>query len=262
MMIPRRLLGVIVGCVLYPHLALAGDAPRSAADGTPGLFDPGQWTVVKSATANFGKSLSGAHVVLLKSVAATGSDGVDRPLYSVNVLVARNARILYAFAALEVPPLDRRRTDRVFYMDDVLDLRDVTGDRVPEIIFHSGWRAASDWETVIHVVEFTNRSTTPFRDIRLDSFAESLWWKFRWLTVKGRTFAVVAEPVEPTAGKEAGCHTCPNLHKYLVYDWQRQQGRFVLRKTIPSTGELHTGDVDPFEKDRSYIIGNLNKLRR
>ncbi len=65
-------------------------------------------------------------------------------------------------------------------MDDIgvdagcpLELRDVTDDQVPEIIFHSGWMGASDHVTDIHVLQYTDGPTPRFRDIRANNFAES-----------------------------------------------------------------------------------------
>ena len=124
------------------------------------------------------------------------------PDYSVNLIVVENGHLLYSFAPLAVQRFDPGRTDPISYMDDFgvdagcpLELRDVTGDEVPEIIFHSGWMAASDHETDIHVLQYTD-TPTKFRDIRAERFSESRWSKFLWLDLAGRTVAIVAEPME------------------------------------------------------------------
>jgi hypothetical protein len=251
---PQRLLcALFVGCLLSPHAVLAGLVEKTLSDEPEGLYDSNQWAVVKSATASFGKTLPNASVVLLKSVEATGSSGSGESLYSVNLVVSAQGRILYTFAPLTVPAFDARRLQPVFYMDDLLDLRDVTGDHIPEIIFHAGFRAATDWESEVHVIQYDKAGAT-FRDIRADGFVESSWWRFRWLGVKGGTLAVVAEPLEPS--DQPGR---PRLHRYLVYGWQAAAGRFALAEIIPSTQQLHRNDQDPFDKDWSYILGKVKK---
>jgi hypothetical protein len=234
-----RRLGIIFACLLYVRVIAAEETPRpdteTLAHGFEALaplFDTHQWTAVQSALVRFGKEHPDARVQLLKSITPTGQDGIGRLL---------------------------------FYMDDIggdagcpLELRDVTGDQVPEIIFHSGWMAASDHETDIHILQYVN-GPTKFRDIRGDHFFESWWWKFRWLDLDGRTVAIVAEPVERSEDPEVACHACPKFHKYRVSRWDQGKGSFVLSETIPSTGKLHADDEDPLTTDWLYIVAQLKK---
>lgn len=155
-----------------------------------------------------------------------------------------------------------RRTDNIFYMDDQgavagppLELRDVTGDHIPEIIFHSGFTAADDSITDIHVIQYSNAG---FRDIRADRFSESMWQKFRWLDLDGQTVGIVAEHMKPSDDPYANCEQCPKFHRYDVYRWDQTQGKFSLSETIPSTGKLHSGE-NPFETDWAYIMAKLHR---
>jgi hypothetical protein len=206
--------------------AVTGSPFSGGFDPLAPLFDVHQWTAVQSAFVKFGKEHPDARVRLLKSIAPTGTDGTGaRLLYSVNLIIVENGQLLYSFAPLAVPQYDPQRMDPIFYMDDIgvaagcpLELRDVTGDQVPEIIFHAGWMAASTYATDIHVLQYTD-GPIKFRDIRADSFSESWWSKFRWLGLDGRTVAMVAEPVERSADPEVACHACPKFHKYRVYRW-------------------------------------------
>jgi len=156
--------------------------------------------------------------------------------------------------------------DEVFYMDDrgvktgcPLELRDVTGDQVPEIIFHSGWAPADNSITQIHVLHYVANGSTNFRDIRANDFAESWWTRFRWLDVDGHTVAIVAEPVEPSAAPGVASHSSPKFHVYRVYRWDPTSERFMLSETVASTGKLHKSDEDPLQTDWAYIVAKLNK---
>jgi hypothetical protein len=268
--------GFMVCTLLYTQIAaVAGETPTAQTDTSASssgmdplapVFDVQQWTIVQAAFSRFGKDGPDARVQLLKSIAPAGNDGVGRPLYAVNLIVTQNGRLLYSFAPLTMPPLDQRQTVPGFYMDDrgieagcPLELRDVTGDQVPEIIFHSGSAGASDSQTDIHVLQYTHDAQMEFRDVRADHFFESWWWKFRWLDLNGRTVAIVAEPVERSEDPELTCHACPKFHKYRVYRWHQAKSSFVLSETIPSTGKLHRDDEDPLKTDWAYIVAKLKK---
>ena len=274
-----RIVSCVFACLLYADLAAAGETPvPETGQGARalGFFDPvaplldaHQWTVVRAANVQFGKDHPDVWVQLLKSLTPTGQDGVGRPLYSVNLVVAEAGRLLYSFAPRAVPPLDTRRMDPVFYMDDrgveagcPLELRDVTGDKVPEIIFHSGWAPADNSDTDTHILQYTRNGPTRFRDIRVNDFTESNWTSFRWLDLDGHTVAIVAEPAEPSTVPGAGSQSSPRFHEYRVYRWDQMKGSFVLSKTIPSTRKLHDEDEDPLRTDWAYIVAKLRNRRR
>ena len=45
-----------------------------------------------------------------------------------------------------------------------------------------------------------------------------------------------------------------------MYRWDPKQAKFVLRTTIPSTGQLHDVDEqDPFKRDWAYILKQLKE---
>lgn len=229
--IPRRArLLLCIVWLLCTRAALAAESPGTSVE-PHGIYDPSQWTVVKSATGNFGKSLPNAQLLLLRSIPVTGNDGIGRPL------------------------------DDLGGADVMLDLRDVTGDHVPEIIFHSGWRAAAARQNVVHVLQYTKDGPTRFRDIRSDSFFDSNWYGLGWLDLDGRTFAVIAEPFDPPVPPdEIVCQECPRFYRYLVYRWSQSDARFELRQTIPSTGKLH--DEGPFWTNWSYIVAAVKKHKQ
>ncbi len=232
------------------------------------LFDVHQWTGVQSTFAKFGKVHPSARVQVLKSIKPTGTDGTgERLLYSVNLIVVENGQLLYSFAPLAVPQFDTHRMDPVFYMDDVgvyaggpLELRDVTGDQVPEVIFHAGWMAASDHATEIHVLQYSDGPPPRFRDIRADKFAESWWIGVRFLDLGRRACVVVAEPVDPpVAPDDIVSHGQPRFHKYLVYSWSRSTGRFEIRQTIPERRQLHDTAEAGLQADWDYVVSAVSK---
>lgn len=264
---PRsRFLMLMAGASLSACVASASGQTLTDAGVDPlaPLLDPSQWTVVQSAGHQFAKDQPFMQVQLLKSLAATGNDGIGRLMYSVNLVVGVDGRLLYSSAPMAVPRLDRSRSDAVYYMDDrglaagcPLELRDVTGDRVPEIIYRSGWAGASSSSTEIHVLQYSAAIPARFRDIRSNRFVESNWQHFRWLGVGNQTVAIVAVPIERTADPTLNCHSCPKFHEYPIYRWDNASSSFVVIETVPRTGGLHTDGEDPLQTDWEYILERL-----
>jgi len=258
---PARVVGPIASLFGF-SLALAADSNGKPPPQVQDIYKPSDWTVVKSVSANFGKTLPRAQVMLLKSVQATGSSGVGSSLYAVNVIVAAAGKIVYTFFPPGVPTYDDHQTDPVFQVDDVLDLRDLTGDRVAEIVFHSGFLGASDQRVDVHVLQFMKDGPMRFRDIRADGFTESWWTGVRFLDCDGQAFAAVAQPVDPPVSPgDFVSHGQPRFHKYLVYGWRRKTGRFEVLQTIPHTKYLHADAEAGFDADWSYIVSAVSKQR-
>ena len=276
-----RTLAIMLVCMLCARAAAADPTPGpevvparpvlGGVDPLAPLFDVHQWTGVQSTFVKFSKGHPSARVQLLKSITPTGTDGTGgRLLYSVNLIVVENGRLLYSFAPLTVPQFDTHRIDPIFYMDEIgvyagcpLELRDVTGDHVPEIIFHAGWMAVSDHATDIHVLQYNDGPTLGFRDIRADRFAESWWTGVRFLDLDGRALAVVAEPVDPPVPPgDFVSHGQPRFHKYLVYGWSRKTGRFELLQTIAETRHMHDSAEAAFQADWAYIVSAVREQVR
>jgi hypothetical protein len=71
-------------------------------------------------------------------------------------------------------------------MDDYLELRNLTQDRVPQVLFHSGYRGASDGETFEHILAY-DKSKAAFADVAPELFYNSGTHGLRWLDLQGRT---------------------------------------------------------------------------
>src|SRR5579862_6219861 len=156
-----RILGPLLA-VSIASMVLADETP------TPGtgpfykpLFDSQQWSVVQATSASFGKKHPDVWVQLLKSIVPVGKNVFGEPTYAVNVLVSDGESVIYSFVPVTIPPdpvqwyaeiaKARDRLNRMDYIDDQgltaapLEVRDVTGDGVPEIIFHAGAVGATDF---------------------------------------------------------------------------------------------------------------------
>ncbi len=112
------------------------EMPRQSTPKAP-MYDTSKWTLVKKNEAVFDRSQQPAEVLLLKSAGESGRSGADYPLNDVQLVVAKGGQVIYDY-------VQQGRDNNRFFMDDALTVQDVTGGGVPEIIFHSGTRGASD----------------------------------------------------------------------------------------------------------------------
>ncbi len=240
----RRFIVVLVGCFSCTRIG-------AAADSGTNLYDASQWTLVKSATGNFGQALPNAKVELLKSVEQGGHDGAGEPLDRMNVIVSQENRIIYEFMPLAIPSEHDGRHEPSYYMDNLLELRDVTGDHVPEIIFHAGDRSASDFISEVHVLQY-RQVVGRFVDIRGPGFSESKWDRFQWLDFHGRALAIVADPIDPEAADVGG-----KFHQYVVFGWNPKHQAFRVLFTIPSTHRVHPSGTNPLALEKEYIVEKL-----
>src|SRR5882672_5379948 len=97
------------------------------------LFDDSCWGIVSSTDRAIASSTP-VKILLLESVYPTSADGLGMPQYAVNILIARGGRVLYE-SFPTVPLWDSTASKVVHYWDKAVDIRDVTGDGIPEILF-------------------------------------------------------------------------------------------------------------------------------
>jgi hypothetical protein len=191
-------------------------------------FDQARWGLVKRVTGRF-------EVLLLKSRAATGSSGLGDPMYDVAVLVREGDAVVYEY---QTPPHGPDSVEPGYFVDDFLELRDVTGDAVPEVLFHSGFEGVSDAvadEHVLHYDPAGHRMT----EIGRKEFGNSGTHGFRWLTVGKQVFAVVAVRNWPaTVPEEDRCHYCESPFRYAIYQWSPAASAFTLRRQIDGRGQF------------------------
>lgn len=226
------------------------------------------WKAVMKTTAELPGRNGPATVVLLQSQETTAYGGADQPMHDVDlVITAPDGKVLYSYAQTEPPGnnTDRYFADRYFadryFMDEDLRILDVTGDGVPEVLFHSGSRGASDWNSIEHILRY-ERSTDAFKDITTTGFDHSGRHGFAWLTVNGRTFAVVAhENWSRSVPMEDRCHYCPSPFRYDAYAWSDREGGFHLLKHIRGKAPYSESD-EAIAGDRALLETALGKLAR
>lgn len=257
----------LAACQLYADeppvgAGLATPTVGGAPKAVQGFFDPGQWTVRKTIPINLGGRVTNATAILLSSVNPKGESGVGAPLFAVDMLIVSGDKVLYQFhqpgAATE------------FFMDDALEARDVTDDGIPEVLFHSGFVGASDFSKHEHVIyrvpgEESVTDAAPFPssdwvdDVAPVQFMHTRRQTFRWLDLRGVTFAVVANPLIPAGVTDPHfCHGCPHFYQYLVFKWEKSKGTFVLSRSIQSQRDVKDG-TDPLQQDLPFVLGKLNK---
>jgi len=227
-------------CILGGAAGWAQNGPTALASGvTPDLraarpgstiqYDGRGWRVVKRLRATFEKDAAPSSVVLLQSLVPTGRDGLGDPLNDVKLVVLGGETVLYDYVKDRAKPGD---IDIGFYMDDFLEVRDVTRDGIPEILYHSGYRGASDSTTIEHILRY-DKSRVSFTDVALPSFDNSGTHGLRWLESKGRNFVVIADRKWSDATPlEDRCHYCSSPFEYDVCEWSKKEGSFIVYRHL------------------------------
>ena len=187
------------------------------------------------------------NMLLLKSVQTTGESGMGDPLYDVGLLIIEGNRIVYNY----VLQVKRRNVDldtdpTKFYMDDLLDIRDVTNDGVPEVVFHSGFMGVTDWVTLEHILQYRPH-TKSFSDIMTKDFYDSMNHGMAWIDKA----PVVIESI----GRGA-CHMCPRRFRYNILRWN--QSTFALFQTIKGR-KSYEGASDALQNDLGFIRAALKR---
>ena len=218
---------------------------------TAEIYNKDKWKLIKQTKVNFGGN--SIRILLLKSVQSTGKEGSGfepAPLYDVQLLAIKNNQIIYDYVKNEKP----LRGDLRFFIDDKLDIRDVTGDRVPEVIFHSGYTGGSDRSIFEHILWF-NRSKDSFIDVARKNF-----YNVRWLFSGGHSFVVIAVPNwSSSVPISKRCHICKSPFQYFVYQWNNNQNSFELYETINSSKSYGLGE-SALKNDWQKIQREINHL--
>jgi hypothetical protein len=220
------------------------------------LVDRKEWIVEKVLPVDLGGDMKSSTAVLLRATRSTGSSGVGEPLFAVDLLIVEaGTKIVYRFTSSASFPYHK---DEVFFVDDLLDSRDVTGDGVDEVLFHSGSKGASDWSTREHVIRRAPEDGGLW-NVEEDSFVHSWRRTFTWLESPGGTLAIVADDLDPASSDDPHtCHGCPKFYQYLVYRWEKTKKTFILWRSIQSEKEFD-GNVDPLKADLPFIREKLSK---
>lgn len=143
-------------------------------------------------------------------------------------------------------------------MDDYLEVRNLKEDGIPQVLFHSGYRGASDSETFEHLL-FYDRSKVSFADLAPESFYTSGRHGLRWLNVEGRMLVVIADENWPTTTRlEDRCHDRPSPFRYDVYQWSNARAAFEIYRHLDGAKPYSEAN-EALEGDWALIQAGLSR---
>jgi hypothetical protein len=215
-------------------------------------YDTSKWTLVEERQARFDKSPPD-EVLLLKSALPTGEGGAGQPMNDVELLVVQSGQVIYHYK-------ERTNSDEAtrFFIDDELVIHDLTGDGIPEIIFHSGSEGASDYIRLEHILRY-DAPKHSFTDIAPDEFVQSGTHGLRWLTVGKRNLLVISNRGQwPATAIESHCHYCPSQFIFNVYEWKAQTSSFSLIRSLAPNALYRSGE-EALNGEWTYIQKKLQQ---
>ena len=262
----NNLVGLLLTCLLLclapssygRSLADARNAqiqpvPANASETVYNFIDKKDWVIVETKSADFGDYVKNALVALLKSSQPKAEGGAGQPLHEVRLIIISDDRILYdssGWLATYRPP--RSDVDATYYMGGALSIKDVTGDSIPEVIFHSGWGFASGYVALAHVLSYIpdSKRRSKFQDIADDRFYFSNRRYLKWLDMNGTVYAVVAEGLD--SKYFTICSNCPRYYQYLLLRWDNTRKTFILTHSIQSRTMIYP-DPTRIQEELDYI---------
>jgi hypothetical protein len=210
------------------------------------------WRVVKRTQTKIHRAEQPFEIVLLKSLLPTVESGAGVPMYDVELLIIQGPEIRYDYVENGSEP-------GRFYMDDLLEVRDVTGDGAPEIRFHSSVQGASGFVEPEHIISYDYISYKKglFTDISPEIFHNSTQHGLRWLVLRDKTLAIVAvKQWSDTVPEELRCHSCASWYAYTAFQWNPQLKQFVERGTFNGT-KAHFDRLSALDSDWNLIQTHL-----
>ena len=213
-----------------PSEKISGITAEALRPGSTIRYGQRQWKLIRQTKATFNPLPDPCQILLLESLASTGTGGAGQPLNDAELLIRYGDSILYDYAkeGTNLP----KSNGAHFYIDDYLELKDFGQVGVPEVLFHSGSKGASDSTTLEHVLYYDKLGNS-FVDLAPASFYHSGRHGFKWLSSDSKTFAVVAdENWPPTIPVETRCHYCPSPFQYNVYQWNGKKATFEILRHL------------------------------
>jgi hypothetical protein len=271
----NNLVGLLLTCLLLclapssyaPSIADARDAqiqpvPANASEIVDKFVDKKDWVIVEIQSADFGDYVKNALIALLKSSQPKAQGGAEQPLYKVRLIIISDNRILYDssdWPATHRPP--RTDVDAAYYMGGVLDIKDVTGDSIPEVVFNSGWAFASGYVALAHVLSYIpdSKRRSKFQDIADNRFYFSNRRYLKWLDMNGTVYAVVAEGLD--SKYFTICSNCPRYYQYLLLRWDNTRKTFILTHSIQSRTMIYP-DLTRIQEELDYIKKKYNASQK
>jgi hypothetical protein len=233
--------------ILLSPLAIAQEAgcenPDTAQiyEGTP------HWLLVKEAHVNIDK-IQQVRVRQLRSRETTGCSGAGNDLHSLRVLIDQDGHLLYQ--------RDSGAKTQDFWLGRPFIVRELMSESAPQVIFDSGYMAASDGTAHQHIVPLTGPQK--FTDVGIPAFDTSWRHSIGWFGSQTGPFVVMAVPIigDPDSDPDGFCHGCPHPYRYLMYRWQETGATWKVVGHAKGTRKFD-GSVDPLVEDRTYISERL-----
>ncbi len=221
---------------------------ETLGEGTGDLYDLTKWDLVNVVRGVLGR-IGDVTILVLRSRPEASKDEDDQDL-QIDVVLARSGAVLYRFSEQALTPPEgisaeeAERPERGFLTDRV-ELKDVTNDGTPEVLFTSGVYTGFNEVTLYHAIH-CDRTTERCRDARDVRFVTHRRDRFEWGSSKRGTVAVTASP-EPDDSCEY--RYCAAPFRFTSFVWDPVRARFVVSKSIKTAERL---EDDSAERMRYY----------
>jgi hypothetical protein len=226
-------------------------------ESTSRLYEADEWELLDVLPANMGRRLRGIRVLALRSRPDPTKEEYDQR-YRLDVLVVQGNDVLYRFSRDKLnPPAGVGEAEALLvergFLDARMELKDVTNDGVPEVLFISGVYTGLNEVTLYHVIH-CNGATRRCWDARHSGFITCRRQEFRWLEWRQRVVAVHARPV---CDETCDFRYCAAPFEFVAYGWDAAKERFVVAKSLKTTERLTEDGIDA---NRRYVDQLLREL--
>ena len=198
-------------------------------------YDLIDWTIVEKASAMFDPHMGRADVVLLKFKLATGRNSFLEPTYDVRLVILNTGHVIGDFGKPGSKPTDPGWPG--FFMDENIEIQDVTADGVPEILFHSGYQG-SGFTRYLRILPLGAAD----RGHRPANFRRNHRCRLKWLALGRNELIIVSDrKLSPKIPEEYRCHQCPSRFKYDLYARSKQACSFVIYRRVSGAHSYSDG---------------------
>ena len=203
-----------------------------------GGIDIDKWRIRSAARADVDGDATVETVVLASSRTSTARmtsphdpDWVGPPLYDARLFILKGARVVHEFSS---------SADTRFFFPETLRIEDITGDRIPEIVFTT---RDDTWpNTQVQILHY-DAEIGRFVDLAGDAFRN--YFEF----VRGKD-----GPVALTwRAADFACHMCGHRPRVLLMRWNAK--RFDVFATVESK-VINNGER-PADSEVTDVIGAL-----
>jgi len=206
-------------------------------------YDHDHWAVVASKSADLGRSPK-LRVLLVGSRVVTQESAAGARMHDADLIILEGPQVLYRHR------LDSRRPANDDCTDGAsLEVRDVTRDGVPEVLFRCGRVGVSDYVARLHIVHYDSRERS-FHDVARPEFRDGGLGHTLWYRI-GKSDVVVTADAEWRLDES---HYQPHYFTYTIYCWAKQSDEFAPVHTVHSDQQV---DVEHWRVDLRKHLDEL-----